>query len=89
VTMQLCDSRPVSPHGSSKPSSIALLGIQHLCSQDSHRARAVDNFLSFGAARAPQELPGYFPCTLFPLERIRYQARADRKTPYRTEGVHQ
>jgi hypothetical protein len=88
MTMQY-GSRLVSPHGSSKPSSMALSGIKHLCSTTLTAPRATDNFLSFGTGACASRTSRLFPLHAAPVRADQVPARAHRKTPYRTEGVHQ
>ena len=89
MTMQRDGSRLVSPHGSSKPSSMVLPGIQHLCSTTLTAQGPPTTSCPSEAAQAPQELPGFSPLHAVPIRADQVPARANRKTPYRTEGVHQ
>jgi hypothetical protein len=81
MTMQRDSSRLVSPHGFSKPSSMALPGFAHLCSTTLTAQGSPTTSCPSEPAHAPQELLDYFPCTLFPLELIRYQPGRTRRRP--------
>jgi hypothetical protein len=89
MTMERYGSRLVSPHGSSKPSSMALPGIQHLCSTTLAAQGSPTTSCPSEAAHAPQELLDYFPCTLFPLELIRYQPGRNGRRPTEPKESHQ
>jgi hypothetical protein len=81
MTMQRYGSRLVFPHGSSKPSSMALPDTATFAPLLSPRKGRRQLLVFVEAAHAPQELLGYFPCTLFPLELIRYQPGRTGRRP--------